>query len=301
MTKKKSLYIILLILVCTIFGFSFVIVKYLLEINFPTFLLLGLRFTIGAGFLLLIRKFIRLPKINEKEIRNGFVLGIVIFIGFALQTFGAIFTTPAKNGLFTGLYVIFVPLIIIIIKRKFSLKPILLAILSFIGVVVVSNVFVGNLSINIGDILTVLCALAFAIQFVLLEKYAPSLNPINFTIIQLLTVAGVSIILSLLTETNFYISIQWGKVLLSLIFLGVFSTGLAYYIQTVVQTKISANTVSVVSCMESVFAIIFSILLKYDVFSMSLLVGSLIIIVSMIISSISNQENLIGNESLVSG
>lgn len=293
---KKIIYIFLLLLVCIIFGFSYIVMKDLLGLNFPTFLLIAIRFSIGVLLLLFIRKIANPSKINVNEIKYGFIIGIVIFFGFALQTIGLKYTTPANNGVLTGLYVIFVPLLIMIIVKKFYIKPIILSILCFIGVAVVSNVFAENFSINIGDLLTILCAFAFAIQYVLLEKYAPKLNPLNFTIFQLLSVAILSIAVSLITETAVYSEIQCGNAILGLLFLGVFSSGIAYFIQTVAQTKISATIVSIVSSTESVFAIIFSIMFSYDFLSFNLIIGSLIIIASMILSSIGKQGKLLGEK-----
>jgi drug/metabolite transporter (DMT)-like permease len=226
---------------------------------------------------------------TRENIRCGITVGIAIFLGFALQTVGAVYTTPAKNGVYTGLYVIFVPLAVMMMRRKFLLKPLLLALLCFSGVAILSNAF-ADLTYTIGDFLTTLCAVAFAVQFILLEKYAVRLPPVNFTIIQLATVAMISLIISICFESDRYAVLKIDQYLAMIVFLGLLLTGVSGLIQTYVQSKISANVVAVVSCTESVFALIFSLIFGYDALSMTLFIGSALIVAAMMLSSMTKQN-----------
>ena len=288
MNKGSGRSICLLLLITLGFGFSFILIKELMNANYPVFLLLALRFLIGTFSLFAFRMIKPFP-INKDDVKYGVVVGMALFFGFLFQTTGAAFTTPAKNGLYTGLYVLFVPTITMIRQKKFTLKPVLLAVLCFAGVAIISNVF-GDITFNIGDLLTTFCALSFAIQFILLEKYSPSLNPVNFTIVQLATVAIISSVISFLLERDSFSMIKADKYLLMIVFLGLFETGISFLIQTYVQSQITANVVALVSCMESVFAMGFSLVFGYDILSMTLILGSILIIASMVISSISNPE-----------
>lgn len=292
----KAKYVFLLILQSLIFGFSFVVVKKLLEYNCPPFMLISVRFLIGVLALYAVGLIIgtinkSAPErsvFNRKEVEYGLIAGVVLLLAFGLQTYGASYTTPAKNGLFTGLFVVFVPLIAMIINKKILRKAILLSLISFGGVAIVANVSYTKFSINIGDTLTIFCALGFAVHFILLEKYAPRLgiNAINFTVVQLFAVALLAGIASLILEYEYYPHIQWQQALLWLVFMGVIATSITYYIQTIVQAKLAANTVSVISTTESVFAVSIALLLGYEVFSLRLFVGAVIIVLSMILASI---------------
>ena len=288
---------------CAIFGFSFIAIKKILDLDCPPFLFMSIRFLIGAvslyAFRAIIstgkREILNIPKFYKKEIIYGIVAGGVLFLAFTLQTYGAKYTNPARNGLFTGLFVVFVPIIEMFLKKNFPIKSILLSLLCFCGVVVVSNISFVDLSLNFGDMLAIFCGFVFAIHFILLEKFAPDLDIdlVNFTAIQLFAVALFSGIISLLYDNDVYCQVQWSQIFLWLIFMGTMSTSLTYYIQTIVQSKITANTVSAISCMESVFAISFSLLLGYEIFTWRLLTGALIIISSMVCISLKKQGVLL--------
>lgn len=254
-------YILLLLLITVGFGFSFILIKELMNANYPVFLLLALRFIIGTGTLAAV-KLVRPHPVTRKDILCGGLVGFFILMGFIFQTLGLAYTTPAKSGLYTGLFIIFVPIITMIIRHKFLVTPLLVSIFCFMGVALISNVF-SVPTYNMGDFLTTLCAFSFAFQFIFLEKYSPTLNPVNFTIIQLLIVALVSLIISLCTEIDRYSILKLDKYFLIIVFLGFVATGISFLIQTYVQSKISANTVAVVSCMESVFALMFSLIFGY--------------------------------------
>ena len=286
-------YIIYLLLINLGFGFSFILVKELMNINYPIFLLITLRFAIGA-ISLLVFKITKSQRISRKEVFSGCLFGAFLFLGFVFQTTGAALTTPAKNGLFTGLYVIFVPIIVMIAKKEFRWKPLALSLFCFVGVVFISNVF-SDIAINTGDLLTIACALAFALHFAFMEKYAPRLNPINFTLVQLTVVALAASLISVATETSLYSIVKMDKYMMIILFLGLVETGICFLVQTHVQAKIKANVIAVISCMESVFAVMFAVIFGYDILTLALILGATIIISSMVLSAIS-KHNAIGSE-----
>lgn len=253
--------------------------------------MLACRFAIGALFLYIAKKVKKEPKITAKEKIQGTLLGIVVFIGFALQTYGAKYTTPGKNGMLTGIYVLFVPLIIMVLSKRFRVKPLLDALICLIGMAIFFELFKEALNINLGDVLTIACALAFAIQFIVLEKYAPRLNPWNYTFVQLIAVSGISILCSVFIEWDSYKQIDMVVMIVGVLLLGVFSTGFAYLAQTIVQAKIKATTVSIIACSESIFAMIFALIFGYEMFSYFLVIGALVILISMISSTLGSKKD----------
>lgn len=300
---KKAIASVLVILQCLIFGLGFIAVRELLDKGFPTFLLLCIRFGMGTFFLLCIGLLFRYsPKLtstigaighfSKRDIAGGLISGCILFAAFTSQTFGAGITTPAKNGLLTDLFVIFVPIISMVLMKKFSLQPIIYAVISFIGVAFIMDIFSNSGSVNWGDGLSIVCGLLFAVQFIIMEKYAAPnkesspVNSFNFTVVQLAVMAGLSLILSLITETSAYSSIQWGHSIGWLIFLGIFGSAMAYLFQFFAQSIISAEATSVLSCSEAIFTVIFSLIFGYDKFSWRLGVGAAIIIIAMILISI---------------
>jgi drug/metabolite transporter (DMT)-like permease len=290
MKKNGLFYVALMLAVCVVWGFGFIVVKGLLASNVPALLLIAVRFAIGAAALALIRAARRHAPFTRAELGRGLTVGAVTLAAFACQTFGARLTTPAKNGLFTGLYVIFAPLMTLGLRRRFALKPIVTAILAFLGVVLVSGALAGRFDFNLGDALTLLCALSFAVQFVLLERYSPALDPLNFAIVQLIPVAGAALLCSLVLEPGALAAVRWAAAAPGFLFLGVLGTGAAYLVQTLVQAKLPAHTAAVVSCSESVFAVGFAILFGYDAPSLSLLLGSVLVMAAIVYAAATADE-----------
>jgi drug/metabolite transporter (DMT)-like permease len=287
-SAARAVNLTLLLLVCIVFGYSFITVKDLLTGGFPLFLLLGLRFLLGGALLLGLRPCRLLggqARFRRAEFRYGVLLGVVTFAAYVFQTIGTGLTTPAKNGLFTGLYVIFVPLLLMAVRRVWTARPLLAAVLCFAGVLLISNVLFERFSLNAGDLMSVICAVAFAVQIVLLGKYAPSVHPVNFTAVQLLTASALSLLVSLVGERPFAADVPWAGSWPGLLFLAVFPTGLSAFVQTFVQARLPAAAVAVVLCTESIFAVLFSALLGYDRLTVPFLAGAALMVVSMFLSA----------------
>ena len=103
-------------------------------------------------------------------IKAGVLMGIALFMGFSLQTIGLQYTTPSKNAFLTALNVVIVPFIaFLILKKKIGIKGIVGAVLSVIGVALLS--LNGNLTLSLGDGLTLLCAVGFAFQIFLTSEF----------------------------------------------------------------------------------------------------------------------------------
>ena len=288
--KNKLFYESLIVVQCIIFGLSFIALQELIESGYPIFAIVSLRFFIGAISLLSFcavsfKSSIFSIKRTKDSTITGIISGTVMFLAFSLQTFGAKYTTPANNALCTGLYVIFVPLLGIVHFRRKNAFYFAAALVSFLGVALVSGFSLKNYSmqtINVGDVLSILCGLFFAIHFIVLEKYTAQGNLPYFTIIQLFTVATISFLVSLFTEKNSFASVQWGISFGWIVFLGVLSTAVTYMIQSIVQSRISAEIVSVISCSESLFAVIFSLVLGYSIITIELMAGAALILITMV-------------------
>ncbi|MDR1403951.1 MAG: DMT family transporter [Candidatus Methanoplasma sp.] len=271
--------------ICVVWGLSLVVAYDLLDTGIPPFFLMAVTYGLGALVLLPAKAVRRSAKIRRGEWKYGAIIGLVILVAFGLQTVGLEYTTPAKSGLQTVLYVLFVPIIVSVLRRKLSARSIVFAVIGFAGIAVMSGITGGDASMNIGDVLTIMCAVAFAAQFVMLEKYSSGLNPVNFTFVQMLTAAAVAIVISLAFESGEYASMDLIGSWVGLLFMGLIVTGLGFFVQTAVQRKIPATTISVMCCTESVFALIFSWFLGYDTVTSPLLIGAALIILSTVLSS----------------
>ena len=192
---------LLLLFVAFIWGATFVMIQDAVTILQP-FAFNGLRFLLAALFLFIwmigFRKE-QLKQINRSMLTSGLIMGGCLFSGYALQTIGLQFTTPSKAGFLTGLNVVLVPLLAyFILKRKPSIAALIGVGSSVIGLYLLTTG--GKSTVNIGDLLEFLCAIAFGLHIVVTGKYAKHFPAIALTFIQISTVAVLSSLASLLFE-----------------------------------------------------------------------------------------------------
>ena len=156
-----------LILTAAIWGFAFVIVKDSLT-HIGAVWMVAFRFTIAAVLLALFYC-TKLKQINVSYLKQGAMLGLVLFLAYFTQTIGCDYTTAGKNAFLTTTYVILIPLISWGIYRK---KPrfyvFIAAILSVtgIGLLALNGNDASLLQMNLGDILTLVCSVFYAIHII---------------------------------------------------------------------------------------------------------------------------------------
>jgi drug/metabolite transporter (DMT)-like permease len=278
-----------------IWGFSLVAAYDLLGAGIPPFFLIAVTYGIGALTLFATKAAVgSTPKISKNELKYGLLAGLLIFAAFGLQTVGLQYTTPARSGLLTVLYVLFVPIIISLMRKKLSMRSIVFASIGFIGVFFMSGV--ENASMNAGDIATIACAVMFAMHFVVLERSPPSLNTINFTLIQMTVAASAAIAISMMAENSRFSGMDPMGSFVGLLFMGLIVTALGFFVQTAAQKRIPAASISVMCCTESVFSMAFSWALGHDDLTFPLLAGAGLIVSSAVLSSLFEKKNHIGRE-----
>ncbi|WHY00082.1 DMT family transporter [Neobacillus sp. DY30] len=262
-----------------IWGSGFVASAIALE-HFTPYQILAIRFLIGAVILSVIF-YKRLKNINKATMIQGAIIGIFLYLAFALQTVGLQYTTPSKNAFLTAVNVVIVPFIAFVIyKRKIDIYELTGAILAMIGVGVLSLKFSGG--VNIGDLLTLGCAFGFAFHIFYTAKYVKDSDPVLLTLIQMMTAAVIGIMVVLFKgETSF--SVQKEGVF-SLLYLGVFSTTIAYLLQTVAQKMITETKAAIILCTESFWGMVFSVAILDEAMTIKMVLGAILILVAIIIS-----------------
>ena len=172
-----------------LFGATFVVVKDAIEV-LPPLAFTGWRFLLGAALLLAVAR----PR-GRATWRDGSIAGVVLFIGFVLQTEGLARTSASNSGFVTGLYVIFTPLIAAAVARRRPGGVVLGgAVVAFLGLALLT---VGEgFTLRAGDVLTAGCAVAFAAHVVILSRSAPRHAVVPFAGVQLLVVAVLALLAS---------------------------------------------------------------------------------------------------------
>lgn len=287
---KKWLAIGGLILVTVIWGGGFVASDMALGSMKP-FQIMMVRFLLASVLMGMIsmgqhKKEGKLEK-RAGAIKAGILMGIALFAGFALQIIGLQYTTPSKNAFLTALNVVIVPFIaLIILKKKVGMKGIIGAIMSVIGVALLS--LNGNLTLSLGDGLTLLCAVGFAFQIFFTGEFVKKYPASVLNMVQMITAFVLSAVsLVIFGENDFQVTTQgW----LSVLYLGVISTTVCYLLQTACQKYVDETKAAIVLSMESVFGTIFSIIILHEVITLRMVIGCAIILAAVIISNLSETE-----------
>lgn len=280
MSIKKVIFADLsLLLVALLWGGGFVAVKDAVS-SIPPFYMIAIRF--GVSSLILSSVFWkRFKKVNKEEIKTGIFVGIFLFLAFSAQTMGAQFTTAGKQAFLTGANVVIVPFLSwIIYGETLEIYSIIASILCLIGIGFLT--LQEDTPINIGDILTLVCAIFFAIHITLLGHYVKENDAIILAIIQMLTASIIALIFALIFEP--YPKIVPKSVYTSMIYIIVFSTMLAFLIQTIAQKYTTSNHASIILCLEAVFGSILAVIFLEDVFTPNMIIGCILIFIGIIIT-----------------
>lgn len=284
---------ILLLLITFIWGGTFSIVKTALESVSPL-IFLGMRF--GISTILYFMFFPgSLKHLNSLSLKHSFLIAFFLFAGFTFQTVGLKYTTASKSGFITGMLVIFTPIAQLIIERKPPKIGNLIGIfLVTLGLLFLTSSessigsFIYSLGKNftIGDFLTLLCAVMFALYIVYLDIYS-RLHPTSILVlVQLATTSIFSFLIALFFE-NIKLNFSF-QLFFALIYTSLFATIFATYIQTEYQKFTTPTRAAVIFTMEPVFAGIIAWVFLNERFSHLALIGSVLMLGGLLISELSD-------------
>jgi len=249
--RRRTLAYLALVVAAFLFGATFVVIKQAVTL-IPPLAFVGWRFLIGSVALLALA----FPR-GRPVWRDGVIAGTLLFAGYALQTEGLALTSAANSGLITGLYVVFTPIIAAVVARtKLSGWAASGTGVAFVGLALLT--IREGVRLDAGDLLTVACAVAFAIHIVVLSRVAARHPVVPFTAVQLLVTAVLATSLSWITEGIPLPSID---VLPALLMTGLVVTAGAFLMQVWSQTVIGPARTAVVLTLEPVSATLLAALL----------------------------------------
>ena len=182
--------------------------------------------------------------------KTGILCGLALFVAASLQQVGLVYTDAGKAGFLTAMYIVLVPILGLFLKRRPSPMALVSGGIAVIGLYLLSCTGVSG--INIGDLLLMGCALAFAVQITLIDRFAGNVDGLRLNCVQSLVVTLLSVPFMLLTETVDLSGIAacWE----SLAFAGILSMGVAYSLQIIGQKHLEPTSASLIMRLESVFA-----------------------------------------------
>jgi drug/metabolite transporter (DMT)-like permease len=250
---------LLLLLTAVIWGFAFVAqrvgMRYIGPLTFN-----GIRFALGAAALapLLIwgRKTASPTGTaiasggGSLAIKGGLVAGLVLFLGATLQQYGVVYTTAGKAGFITGLYVVFVPVLGLLVGQKTGRFVWAGALAAAGGLYLLSAR--GIVGIDPGDGLVLLSALFWAAHVLVIGRLTRRIAPVQLAVAQFTVVSILSLIGAVLFETIDPAAIRAAAI--PILYAGLLSVAVAYTLQVVAQRRARPAHAAIILSFESVFA-----------------------------------------------
>lgn len=277
--KYEKLGRLALLVTTLIWGTSFVILKSTLDSITPLWVL-ALRFS-GAAVVVFLAVIPRLKKIDKQYLKGGVLMGTFLAAAYTVQTYGLVFTSPGKNAFLTATYCILVPFLYWgIYKRKPDKYNISAAVIGLVGMGFVC--LQKDLSVNIGDILTICCGLFYGMHIIVTANYVEDRDPLLLTMIQFAVAAVLCFVFALMFEPRpqgLPLSSWW-----SIAYLSIMCTGVCFLLQTVGQKYTPPSAAALIMTLESVFGTALSIILGQEILTAGIIIGFVLIFIAIIIS-----------------
>lgn len=273
---------LLLFLVASIWAGTFPIVKVSMA-SIPPFYFIGIRFLIASALFTLIF-YNHLELNNIKVLKAGILLGLFQTIGFASQTIGMIYTTASNSALITGITILIVPFAQFIITRKpVPAENWLSIIIVFTGLFFLTQPFANG--INTGDLITMICAFAWAFYIIYIDVYTIKYNIKTLIFIQLWLTTIICFIIGFASEDFSKIKFTGGEIL-SFLYVGIPATFVTTILLNQLQKKTTPVRASIIYTWEQPAAVALSILFINERFNTLQILGGALMIAGILFSEI---------------
>jgi len=292
--KKRNLIGQLLLLYSVIaWGSSFTILKDAMD-TLPGFFIIGVRFTIaGLVFgLIFIKKII---KMDKKTLVNGLILGLLVALAYFTQTWGLKYTTPSKNAFLTATYCVLCPFIAwLVFKKKPKIYNVISAVLCIVGtglILLSGNKEEGGSLQLLGDGLTIVCAVFFSLQILFIDRFNERKSePIALLTVHFFVIGFFMLIMSAIFELP-QVGIEGykmnGEQLWKVAYL-TFACSIGAQTSQYFGQRLMGPTgqAAIIQSLESVFGVIFAVILGAEKLTVTLIIGFVIVFIAMLISEL---------------
>ena len=204
------------------------------------------------------KKGMPVQKMDKTLILGGVICGVCLCVASTLQTIGMVYTSPGKSGFLTALYMVIVPIIGLFMGKK-PRPVILVSVLIALGGLYLMCMD-SSLSMNIGDVLTIICAFVFAFHILAIDQFSPRVDGVKLACLQFFVCGILNLIAMALMGETPAVS-QMISLWASIGYSGVLSCGVAYTLQIVGQKYTDPTSASILMSLESVFATLTTVLL----------------------------------------
>ena len=273
-----------LVLVALVWGGGFLAGDIAMEGFHPVFIL-TIRF-LGSSLIMLPLFWKRIRTLDRYTVRCGVCVGVLQAVSMLIQLVGLSYTSPGKQAFLVATYPIFVPFLSwFITRRKPGLKVLLAAVLMIVGIGLLS--LNESLSIGLGDSLSLLFSVLFALQFVLVGIFAATLDTVQLSFVQFLSAGIFSLIATAFTG-------QWPQAgfssgpALAVLYLVV--VNLLFAVQNTAQKYTSDARASILTSLECLFGFLLSVFLMHEPVTLKILLGCVFIFAAVLISNLAKHQ-----------
>jgi len=270
--------------VTAVWGYTFLAVQDAIA-TMPVMDFLAWRFLVASVVMIALRPTC-LRDVTRLELLRGLGLGTVLGLGYIAQTYGLRYTSAAISGFITGMFVVLTPVMSwVLLRRKTNRNTWMVVALATVGLALLS---LKGWSVGIGELLTLGCAVFFAIHIVFLGEWSSQYKPYRFSLLQIGTVAAIALI----AAAPGGIAVPpspgvWGVIGIT----GVLATAVAFLVQTWAQSLVSATRAAVVMTMEPVFAGLFAVIIGGHQLTLRTLGGAACIVAAMLIINLKSARS----------
>lgn len=287
--NNTAFYGSLILLECLLWGIGNPVGKICLE-TLPPFLCLAIRYSIAClVFLLFFYKKIR-TQFRKEHIPDCIVVGLFTAASFIFSTLALKFSEAVIVGFLLSLSVVFTPILsFFILRQKVGRK------LVFIILLVVAGLYFlcgngGRFSFGIGEIYALLSALTGAGMLTYSSKHVSDVGPVALSTAQCAVTAVVSLVFAVIFEDFHSLAHVSPEGWWSVLYLAIASTCIAYSLQNIALSKVSATFVSLAFCTEPIFTVIASFFLLGERLSLIGLIGAALIVIGIVMASLGAEE-----------
>lgn len=295
--RGKTKYNFLLLLAAVIWGFAFAAQSEAMK-HLGPFAFNGIRFALGSACILPLilisskRDGVQAVREIKSAFLPGLITGSVLFAGSFLQTLGIVYTTVGKAGFITGLYIVFVPVAGIFLKRSSGLKVWLSVGIAAAGLYLLC--VQGDFTIAKGDVFVLASAVFCTAQILLVDKFSKKTDVFAFAFTQSLSCSVLSVVAALVFEGIRFENVFRAAV--PILYSGIFSVGIAFTLQVVGQKHAKPSHAALIMSMEAVFAALAGWMLLSERMAIKEYIGCALMLGGMLLAQIPGRRKNVAAE-----
>ena len=265
----------------------------------------SIRMLVGAAALLPVIKLLDKTGLNKKKpqtargrkntLIGGVCCGVILTVASNFQQQGITMGTSAgKAGFITACYIVFVPIIGILVGKKINIK-----IIAGVGLTVIGLYMLcmnGEAGIQKSDLIVLVCSVCYAVHIMVIDHFSPKADGVRMSCIQFLVCGLLTALPMIIFEIaplgigvwrSYFNSFEaW----VSILYAGILSCGVAYTLQIVGQVGVEPTLASMLLSLESVFSVISGRILLHQYLGIKEIMGCALIFVAIILAQLPDKK-----------